>query len=78
MEILTPDESLTYAALELKCAVLETEQLAIACEVGAINIQVAQQQTRLAIIRWHRAKNQLAQEIQKFHERRPRNEIKLT
>lgn len=78
MEILTPDEALTYAALDLEQAVLETEHLAIACEVGTIDVQVAQQQTRLAIVRWHRAKNQLAQQIQKFHDRRLRNENKPT
>jgi len=70
MEPFTPDESLMDAALTFERAVLRTEQTAIACEVSAIEFRVAQRETRFAVICCHQARNQLAQEIQKFHDRR--------
>jgi hypothetical protein len=70
MERFTPDESLTYAALEFDRAVLQVEQSAICCDMRAIGLQVAQQETYLVVIDCHQARNQLAQEIQKFHDRR--------
>jgi hypothetical protein len=68
MESFTPDESLTYAALAFERTVLKTEQTAIACEVSAIELRVSQRETRLAVIRCHQARNQLAQALQKFQD----------
>jgi hypothetical protein len=61
MELLTPHESLKYAALKLERAVLERNQLAIACEVEAMRLQMTQRETRLAVIHYCQAQNQLAQ-----------------
>jgi hypothetical protein len=68
MEPFTPDESLIYAALTFERTVLKTEQTAIACEVSAIELRVSQRETRLAVIRCHQARNQLAQALQKFQD----------
>jgi hypothetical protein len=64
MELFTPDELLRFAALELECIALETEQIAIDCEVACVGSQVEQQEVQLAIIRHRQAQNQTAQIVQ--------------
>lgn len=73
MALLTPDESLMYAALAFESAVLQTEQSAIVADVRAIELRVAHRETRLAMIRCLQAQNQLAQAIQKLSQQKSRS-----
>ncbi len=68
MELSTPTESLRYAALDLERAVLKIDQTAIACDINAIRLRVAQQETRLTLIRYHQAQNKLAQAVQEINQ----------
>lgn len=55
MERFTPLETLSFAAIELTETLETVEREAVRCEITAIAAQIAQRETRLALIRYRRS-----------------------
>ncbi|NJL20115.1 MAG: hypothetical protein HC895_03625 [Leptolyngbyaceae cyanobacterium SM1_3_5] len=55
MERFTPIETLSFAAIALAETVETVEREAVRCEITAIEAQIAQRETRLALIRYRRS-----------------------